>query len=488
MSRLTALALALPVALLLPDRASAQQPAAAAPATASPAPAVAAPSREALAARIDAIAARAQRYPIAGLTVLVARGDEAPLVRGYGVADVASGRAATPETVYRIGSISKQVTAAAILRLAESDALSLDDEIGTHLPALAGRAAGVTLRHLLSHTSGLSSAPVVHPLRTPVEQWPAGIAELQARTADSLAARPVEFAPGERWRYNNNGFVLLGAVVERVGGVPWAAYVRREMLAPLGLTMDLCRALPDAAAARLATGYDHAARGAAVATPTVASDERAEGAAGSLCATAGDLLVWQRALASGRVISPDGYRAMTTPVTLASGRVVRYGLGMELGALGPGDAHPAALHGGATPGFLSEAAHYAADGLHVVVLTNGVYAGALVSRLTTDVARAALGLPVALPADGDVAAADRARVLGTYDLGPVQVEIYEQGSHLRASLGEGQVVARLLPDADGSFVAEHDPAVRFAFVPAGDAVQLVLSQGGRAMPPARRVR
>ena len=446
---------------------------AAAPALpAQPSSAVAVVAPAVLEHRVDSIARAALRLPIEGLGVAVMHGDRVVLARGYGVADRDAGRAATHDVAFEIGSITKQVTAAAIVRLAEAGRLGLDDAIGTHLPALAASAPGVTLRHLLAHTSGLSRAWAVADLTAPSSPQV---------VVDSLAARPPEFAPGARYAYNNNGYILLGLVVERVTGTPYATHVRETLLRPLGLaTIAPCAEVP---AGRLAAGYVHATRGDAPPARAPSHHPTVTSAAGLLCATAADVARWQHALASGRVVSAAGWRAMTTPPTLANGRPSRYGLGVELGEI---DGHAYLAHGGATPGFLGEAGRVPDAELGVVVLTNGVYAGSLVSQLAHAVARAALDLPQPAVARLPLDAETRARYVGTYALGSMPIEVYAQGEHLRAQ-PKGQVAARLLHQGDGVFVAEHDPALRFRFrVADGRAEELVIEQGGRAMPPARR--
>lgn len=422
--------------------------------------------------RVDSIMRAALALPIEGVSVAVMRGDRVVLERAYGVADRERGLAAAPGVAFEIGSITKQVTAAAIVRLAEAGRLGLDDPIGAHLPALAERAPGVTLRHLLSHTSGLSRAWAVADLTAPSSPQV---------VVDSLAVRAPESAPGARYAYNNNGYILLGLVIERVTGAPWARHVRDAILAPIGLAaIAPCDEVP---AERRAAGYVHATRGPATAERAPSHHATVTYAAGQLCATAADVARWQHALASGRVVSEAGWRAMTTAPTLASGRPSRYGLGVELGTIG-GLGYLA--HSGATPGFLVEGGRVPEAELGVVVLTNGVYAGSLVSQLAHAVARAALDLPQPAVARLPLDAAERARFAGTFALGEMPIEVYEQGEHLRAA-PKGQLAGRLLHQGDGVFVAEHDPGLRFRFrVVDGRAEELVIEQGGRAMPPARR--
>lgn len=422
---------------------------------------------------MDAAVGRAMTAPIVGVSVAVARGDRILLEKGYGLADRETGQAATAGTVYEIGSITKQFTAAAVLRLAEQGKLSLDDEIGDHLPELRQRGAGITLRHLLSHTSGLSSAWAVADLTAPSSPQV---------VVDSLAARPVEFAPGERFAYNNNGYILLGRVVEKVSGMPYAEYLRTAFLTPLGLaSVAPCDRLP---AGRRATGYQHPTRGSTEPARVATHHPTVTFSAGVLCATAGDLLRWERALATGRVLRPESYGLMTTRAVLSSGRAVGYGLGAEVSEL---DGHAITGHGGGLPGFITQASYLPADSLGVVVLTNGVYAGQIVGQLTEAISREALGLGQTGVADLPVGPHERSRYVGTFDLGPAKIEVFEHGDHLRAQ-PPGQIATRLLYQGDDSFRAEHDPSLYLRFrVEGGVAQELVIEHGGRKMPPAKRV-
>ncbi|HEU0078522.1 MAG TPA: serine hydrolase domain-containing protein [Longimicrobiaceae bacterium] len=439
----------------------------------APAPRPSTPPGIALEQGVDAAVGRAMQAPIVGISVAVARGDQIILEKGYGLADRESGRPATRETVFEIGSITKQFTAAAVLRLAEEGKLSLDDGVGEHLPELRERGAGIRLRHLLSHTSGLSSAWAVPDLGAPSSP---GV------VVDSLAARPVEFAPGERFAYNNNGYILLGRVVEKVSGMPYPEYLRTRFLAPLGLaSIAPCDRFP---AGRRAKGYRHPTRGPAVPAAAESHHPTVTSSAGILCATAGDLLRWERALATGRVVRPESYRLMTTRTVLGSGRPAGYGMGMQVMEL---DGRAVVGHGGGLPGFVTEATYVPGDSLGVVVLTNGVYAGQLVRQLSEAIAREALGLPRAGVADLPIAREERARFVGTYDMGAAKVEVFEQGDRLRAQ-PQGQIATRLLYQGDGTFRAEHDPSLHLHFrLDGGVAQELTIEHGGRKMPPAKRV-
>lgn len=325
---------------------------------------------------------------------------------------------------------------------------------------------------MLSHSSGLFSGPISEDLTKPVDP---------ALLVETLAAREAEFAPGARFRYNNNGYMLLGLIIEQVSGVPYADYVERSFFRPLGLDQTSICTAPRGP--EVAMAYDHPARGPAVPVPFERHHPGASFSAGAICSTAEDMLRWQEALANGRVVSPAGFAAMSTPMELG-GRISRYGFGLYSDeALGERHIH----HGGASSGFITQLGYFPADGTGIVVLTNGIYSGAIVEQVEQAVLRAVRGEPQQYPADLPLSDADRARYAGFYQLGPVTMEVYAQGPHLRAQ-PPGQVAARLLYRGEGRFVAEHDPAMELSFHEENDAVtELRMSRNGQALPPAKRV-
>lgn len=424
-------------------------------------------------ARIDEVARHFADLPVTGMTIAVMRDGQLVHNRGYGLAHRENGVRATAGTVYEIGSITKQFTAAAILRLAEQGALTLDDPVAMHFPELAERAGSASLRHLLSHSSGLYSGPVSDDPTRPIEP---------STVIAEIARHPSEFDPGARHRYNNNGYLLLGLLIERLGGRPYGDYLSEAFFEPLGLaSTGLCTTPRGDAVAR---GYSHPTRGEAVPTPHPVHHPTVSFSAGAICSTSGDLLAWQHALATGRVVSPASVDAMTSPLVLASGKPGPYGLGLYSDERS-GEHH--IHHGGAASGFVTQLGYFPSDRLGVVVLTNGMYAPAMVEQIEQAVRDAARGgdfQPIRASALTD---AERASVLGTYDLGPMTIDVYVQGTTLRAQPA-GQIASRLLHQGGRVFVTEHDPDVRMTFTgPDAWADTLTLSQRGRPLPPARRI-
>lgn len=285
--------------------------------------------------------------------ILVAKDGKPIFRKGFGLANREWGVAVTPETVFRLGSVTKQFTAAAILQLAEQGKLGLDDPISKHYPSAPAAWAPITLRHLLVHTSGIPSYTAIpgffgNPSRN--DRTPE---EIIALTRD----KPLEFVPGTKFAYDNTGYVLLGYVIEKVSGQTYQAYLRDHILAPAGLKASGYD-VSEEILPRRAAGY--ALSGAEIHNAAYLSMTLPH-AAGSLYSTVDDLLAWDQALHAGKVLKPASVTAMFT----AQGH--QYGFGQFIGVE---NGHRVWNHGGGINGFSTVLARYPDDGLTVVVLSN----------------------------------------------------------------------------------------------------------------------
>ena len=318
--------------------------------------------------------------PAAGMSILVVRGSDTLAIAAHGLADLEHEVPATPQTVYRIGSLTKQFTAAAIHQLAEQKRLALDDAIGTHLPRLPDAWTRVTVRQLLNHSSGIPNFSKAGP------RWAA-----RARRDlpyDSLIAvvrdAPLDFASGTAYGYSNTGYYLLATIVERVSGKTWPEYVAERLAGPAGLGSSRSCALR-AIVRHRAMGYTPV-RGTLMNHMPLSLQNTL--GAGDLCSTVGDLVAWQKALASGRVVSAESYRAMTTPEGPAA--PMRVGHGLSIDTLG-GQRRVAA--GGETNGFTARVVHLPAESLSIAVTVNSN--GPWARHVADNLARSYLGLPLA---------------------------------------------------------------------------------------------
>jgi D-alanyl-D-alanine carboxypeptidase len=440
--------------------------------------------RAALVARIDSLSAdflTNGRTPSAAVAVV--RGSDTLVMRGFGWADIDAHRAAGPTTVYEIGSITKQFTASAIMRLAEQYRLSLDDDISAYVPGFPLQGHHVAIRNLLNHTSGIhnyTSSPAWRP------HW---AEDLSPDSIVGFVKRDTfDFAPGARWSYSNTGYMLLGMIIEKVTGKPYATYVDEEFFKPLGLKRT--RYCPSRGRdTTYAAGYSYTNDKI---VPTQYLSMTHPYAAGALCSTVHDYLVWQRALHGGRVVSAASYRQMTTPDTLANGQRLTYGFGLGTGMLG---THRMITHNGGINGFTTTQLYVPDDTLSVVVFTNSDGAGP--DPLAFNIARAALGLPlVTAPRAPATVALDpklRDLVVGVYEFAPSAggtfvVHVYKEGEQLMTKAeGPGQGAFPLLYYGSDTFGAAFDPALRLRIhVDGGVVTGATLQQGGGSMDGKRR--
>lgn len=295
---------------------------------------------------------------MAGLAIAVAHGGERWIEQGYGLADLENDVPVVPETVFRIGSITKQFTAAIVMRLVEEGALGLDDPIGSFLPDYPTHGATITVRHLLTHASGIFEYTDIEDFWFEYAPLPLDRKRMLALFQD----RPLQFVPGTASSYNNSGYVLLSLIIESVTGEDFGQVLERRIFAPLSMTgTRVCHAR--SIVPGRAQGYEQDA-GRLVNDPP---DWAYLGGGGSLCSTVGDLLLWSDALHGGRVLSPDSYRTMMTPALLPDGSVAEWSYGIDLTPFG-GEA--TISYSGQTSGFFSWLAYYPEHDLHVAVLGN----------------------------------------------------------------------------------------------------------------------
>src|SRR6478672_7842825 len=420
---------------------------------------------------VDSVAnAAVAEHRTAGVSIAVVKNGRPILEKGYGFADLENDVPATAETVYRIGSVTKQFTSAAIMRLMEQGKLSLDDTLQKFLPNFPAQGNRVTIRHLLNHTSGIKSYTNLGP------KW-ARVVRLDL-APDSVVAlfanEPFDFKPGDEWRYDNSGYFLLGMIIEKLSGKPYGQYVQDELFTPLGLKSTIyCDQAP--LIKHRAQGYATRPGGRFINAEPLSMTQPY--AAGSLCSTVTDLAAWTLALSSGKVVSPASYKLMTTPGTLNDGKPLTYGFGLGIGTLG---GHRQVSHNGGINGFISELHHYPDDSLVTVVLTN---TGALTAvQLERLIARRALGIKdlPAVPID----ASALGRLVGEYQMGSARVRVFVEGGRLRAQAAEAPAFG-LKHVGGGRFVRDDNDDVQYEFAAGNPAPSFVRRQGGNETTATR---
>lgn len=289
--------------------------------------------------------------------VLVARGDEVLYRGAHGAASIQLGVPASPDQVFRLASVTKQFAAAGVLKLAEDGKLSLDDPLTKFVPGYPG-GDKITVRMLLDHTSGIKSwtsipgvvdGPIMKTLTT-------------AQMIDTFKNEKPDFAPGEGRSYNNSGYVLVGAVIEAVTGMPWHAYLKQAFFEPLGMTHTGYGNEDEAVIPGHVMGYTRNGDQWAVARYLSLTQAHA---AGALASTVDDLLRWNRALHEGKVLKTESYRQMITP----TGKAIdsKYGFGIGHTTFRDADL---LHHGGDVFGFNTYLMYLPQDDLTVAVLQN----------------------------------------------------------------------------------------------------------------------
>jgi len=316
----------------------------------------------AIAKRVQAVIDRYKARPeFVGLSVAVARGDHLIVDEGVGIADLEWKAPADASTVMRIGSVTKQFTAAAIMKLHEQGRIGLDDSIARYLPDFDTEGHTVTIRQLLTHTSGIpnyTSQPAFFARQAPLDL---SDKELLA----SIKGVPFDFEPGTKWLYSNTNFYLLGMIVAKVSGMSYADYMQQTFFDPLGLTHTRYGATAPIIPRRAqGYSYDFATKRHRNAAPL---SMNVPGAAGALISTAGDLLRWQIALTGGRAVSPASYRQMIDSSVPTGRGDSKYGFGLGIDKL---DGHQVVSHNGGINGFNSMLSYVPDLGLRVAVISN----------------------------------------------------------------------------------------------------------------------
>ncbi len=318
-------------------------------------------------AAVDAIAASAVRSAIPGLTIAVQQGGSL-FVKSWGVADVRTNRAVANTSVYQIASVSKQFTAAAIMRLAEQGRLTLDDRARQWVPELHARYDAVTIRHLLTHTSGVADYGALLPNAYEPKTQQEIVAMIN--TGGAL------FRPGALYTYSNSGYFLLGMIAERAVSKPYEQLLRELFFDPLRLfSTSYCGTRGAAPDGHRAVSLE----------PVAAADMSLVFAAGAVCSNVYDLLRWTDALSNGTAVSMESYAQMTTSVDPDQMAPPGYGFGLVIDTF---EERRRIWHNGDILGFQSHVARFPDEELTIVVLLNANGSIDRASPIAEDVARA----------------------------------------------------------------------------------------------------
>jgi CubicO group peptidase (beta-lactamase class C family) len=427
-----------------------------------------------LAHALDSLLTATYRPDQPGAAVIVVKDGRVVHRAGYGLAQLELGVPIRPEMVFRIGSITKQFTAVAILMLAEEGRLGLSDSLTRFLPDYPTQGKRITIEHLLTHTSGIKNYTELSDYRARMRR-DVTPTELIAEFKDQL----MEFPPGERWKYDNSGYVLLGAVIERVSGMPYADFLRTRIFEPLGMRHtcydDARRVLPGRVSGYVASG------------DTFQNSEflsmSQPYAAGALVSSVDDLALWDAALESGRPVSRKWLDRAWTEAVLADGHPTGYGFGWEIGTH---QGHRLVQHNGGISGFRSEVLSLPDDHVFVAVLANNQISATRPEDIALQLASLAAGLPERPPVAIALTAEALAAYEGEYQLAPTfSIRIFHEGEHLMEQ-ATGQSALEIFPRSPSLFfIKAVNAEIEFTLDHAGKATGLILHQNGHDIPGRR---
>ena len=292
---------------------------------------------------------------IPGAAIAIIKNGQAIRTAGYGLSSVEFNAPVSKETVFEIGSISKQMTAAAIMLLVEEGKVNLEEKISRYLPSTPDEWKNVTVRHLLTHTSGIKSYSSLSGF------------ELTKRLkrdefVKSLGVHPLEFEPGARWNYSNSGYNLLGFIIESVAQKSYWDFMHERIFKPLGMNHTTDRD-PKNIISNRATGYEWE-NGKLIGRDYDLTDVFS---AGAIVSTILDLAKWDAVLRNDTFLKKESKALIWTPVILNDGKPYPYGLGWNVTDF---RGHKLYSHGGQTAGFAANISRYVDDNLTVIVLTN----------------------------------------------------------------------------------------------------------------------
>jgi CubicO group peptidase (beta-lactamase class C family) len=421
-------------------------------------------SDENLAKAINETLTQAYKSNEPGAAVIVVKNGKVVFRKGYGMANLELGVPVEPDMVFRLGSITKQFTAVAILMLAEQGKLSLADEITKFLPDYPTKGHKITVEHLLTHTSGIKSY-------TSMPEWLAlwrrdtTVKEL----IDLFKDQPMDFAPGEKWSYNNSGYFLLGAIIEKASGQIYQDFVEKNLFAPLGMKHsyydNTSRIIP-----RRVTGYSKGSEGYRNAAYLSMFQPFA---AGSLISSVDDLALWDAALYTDNLVKQESLKRAWTSSLLNNKRPAHYGYGWALSSY---QDRALIEHGGGINGFATYALRVPEERTYVAILTNRDWMSP--GLVAFKIAALTIGKPFNDPVAIKMTPAQLDQYVGVYQLDQKdEVIVRRDGEKLFASFpGGGR--SEIVPSSETDFFVK-DSRARLSFTKSASGV-IALAVRGRS--------
>ncbi len=417
----------------------------------------------------DYVKAQMERQHIPGVSLVVIKDDKIIKSVGYGLANVELNVPATPDTVYKIGSVSKQFIATGIMLLVQDGKINLDDPVSKFLEGTPDTWKPITVRHLLTHTSGIvREAPGFDPLKV----------QNDADVIKTAFPLPLRFTPGEKYEYCNVGYFTLAEIISKVGGKPWGDFLKERVFEPLGMnatrTTNMTELVPNRA-----NGYVW--RNGKLQNASIYFAVRPSGA---FLSTVVDLAKWDAALNAGKILTPSTLEQMWTPVKLSNGTTSPYGFGWQLEAIRD---HKQVHHGGSLPGFRAQLARFVDQKLTIAVLTNGDNANA--AAIAIGVANFYIPglIPERVVAKVDPKIFDS--YTGQYQGDPSQVvSVTREADKLMIQQGAGEK-RELSPESETVFFVKDSPRSTYSFIKdVTGQTFLVVNQDGREVWRGKKVK
>jgi len=417
-------------------------------------------------------------------SILIDQGGEIVYERNIGYADIGNHVPATRNTVYKIGSITKSYTALAVLQLVEKGEIDLDANVSTYLKDYEGPAGNVTVRNLLTHTSGIPNYTALPEAREKLS-WAVTTRE---DIVDLFKDKPLEFEPGSNFSYSNSGYYLLGLIVEAVSGSDYYDYIKTNVFESFDLkatfTGDYAEIVP-----QQARGYTVTPEGFANADPTL---KLAPFSAGSLDASAADLIKYRRAVFKSESISQELREMVTQTSAFPGGIQMRYALGALL--VSDFHGHRRWGHSGGISGFGSYHAYFPDDDITLVVLVNANGAPISPGNLAVKMAREIFMVPQ--PGDSEVEVSEQVleSYVGKYSMSPFRLfgefaRIVLKDGVLQLQANDDDENPSLIPlsaRAVNEFVLAMGDELRIRFISeTGQVTGLELLTSGGAMPASK---
>jgi len=413
----------------------------------------------------DFVKKQMEERKIPGLSIAVMKNGEIIKAEGYGYANLEHMVPAKPETIYQSGSVGKQFTATGVMMLVEEGKVSLDDPITKYFPGGPESWKKVKVRHLLSHTGGISNK-LYDQINMREDQT-------EEQILKKIAALPLDFEPGEKWSYSNPGYVLLGILIHKASGNFYGDFLQERIFKPLGMgttrIINESDIIPNRAA-----GYvmeKEQIKNQSWVAPMINTT-----ADGSLYFTVLDLAKWDAALYTEKLLKKSGQEQMWTPTKLNSGKVEQYGFGWGFDEI---RGHKLIAHGGSWQGFTTYIGRYVDDKLTIVVLTN------FAASNPGSIAKGVAGIynqdlkpiePVEVKIDPKILDS----YVGDYQLETSYIILISKENDRLMGLAPEQPKFELYPESDTKFFLKVDEGnITFVKDASGKVTHLILQPSGR---------